>query len=206
MNNKGIALFCAGLAIVLLISFAFAGGLKGTVLKDGGSISASSLFGKENEGDNGDYLRLHVRANSNDALDQSVKYEIKDEIVCLLTPAAATCKSKEDLMRKLKGLLREIERKADGILEKRGFSYKSRAKLTEEIFPERRYGDLTLERGEYDALIVNLGSGKGDNWWCVVYPPLCFLGAEDTRSVKYKSLIVEIIEKWRERLKEKKKK
>ena len=67
MNNKGIALFCAGLAIVLLISFAFAGGLKETVLKDGGSISASSLFGKENEGDNDDYLRLHVRANSNDA-------------------------------------------------------------------------------------------------------------------------------------------
>ncbi len=158
----------------------------------------SGLFEGENKNDRAEYLRIHVRANSNDAVDQAVKYKVKDEIVALLTPAAATSKSKEELMRKLKGLLGEIEKTADGILKENGFSYTSRAALTEEEFPERKYGDLTLEKGYYDALILKLGRGKGDNWWCVVYPPLCFLG-EGNGNIKYKSLILEIIEKWRAR-------
>ena len=71
------------------------------------------------------------------------------------------------------------------------YVYKSRAVLREELFPTRTYDNLTLESGFYDALIVELGEGKGDNWWCVVYPPLCFV--ESGHGYVYKSKIVEII-------------
>ena len=66
-------------------------------------------------------------------------------------------------------------------------------KLNNEYFPTRAYDDLVLENGYYDALIIELGSGKGDNWWCVVYPPLCF--ADCTQKIEYKSKFLEIINK-----------
>ncbi len=62
----------------------------------------------------------------------------------------------------------------------------------------RKYGDLTLEAGFYDALIIELGGGEGDNWWCVVYPPLCFMGKGEG-DFRYASKIVEMIEIWRDR-------
>ena len=92
--------------------------------------------------------------------------------------------------------LSNIECVADNVLLENGFNYKSKAELNEEYFPTRSYGEYTLENGFYDALIVNLGSGNGDNWWCVVYPPLCFIGSEGTygKNIKYKSKLVEIIQ------------
>ena len=77
------------------------------------------------------------------------------------------------------------------MLKKNGKNYVCTAQIKTEEFPTRVYEDLTLERGFYDALILNLGSGKGDNWWCVVYPPLCFVG-EGTGYV-YKSKLLAII-------------
>ncbi|MBO7377625.1 MAG: stage II sporulation protein R [Clostridia bacterium] len=146
---------------------------------------------------NEEYLRMHVRANSNGAEDQAVKYAVRDEIVGVLTPVVAECESKEALQNALYRHIPEIERAADRVLEARGFTYRSSAKLAVERFPTRTYGDLTLGEGYYDALIVNLGSGEGDNWWCVVYPPLCFLGGEE--KFGYRSRIAELISLWRER-------
>lgn len=77
------------------------------------------------------------------------------------------------------------------------FSYRSKASVREEEFPTRVYEDLTLDAGYYDALILELGSGKGDNWWCVVYPPLCFTGGEC--GYVYKSKILEIIESFKKK-------
>jgi stage II sporulation protein R len=70
-----------------------------------------------------------------------------------------------------------------------------------EKFPTRSYDGFVLEGGFYDALIIKLGAGEGDNWWCVVYPPLCFLEAEytDGQGIKYKSKIFEIIENWKKK-------
>ena len=83
-----------------------------------------------------------------------------------------------------------VKRLIDGFLIKKGFNYRSRVEIRNEKFPTRVYEDLTLEAGYYDALIIELGEGKGDNWWCVVYPPLCFTGGEN---VKYRSKIYELI-------------
>lgn len=142
-----------------------------------------------------DYLRIHVRANSNSQTDQNIKYKVKDEVVRFITPYAAQCTDKEKAMEIISGILPEIEKVCDKVLRENGFTYQSRASVRAEEFPTRVYGDLTLENGLYDALIIELGSGKGDNWWCVIYPPLCFTSG--SASVQYRSAIMDIINKFK---------
>ncbi len=144
---------------------------------------------------NTDYLRIHVRANSNSQTDQSVKYVVKDEVVRFITPYAAQCTDKDKAIDIIGDILPEIEGVCDRVLKSRGFNYKSKASVRAEEFPTRVYGDLTLENGIYDALIIELGSGSGDNWWCVIYPPLCFTSG--TADVKYRSIIMDIINKFK---------
>lgn len=141
-----------------------------------------------------EYLRIHVRANSNEQIDQSVKYKVKDEVVRFITPYAAECTDKNKAMKVIGGILPEIEKVCDGVLKQNGFSYTSKASVRAEQFPTRVYGDLTLESGIYDALIIELGSGTGDNWWCVIYPPLCFTSG--TAGVQYRSAIMDVIDKF----------
>ena len=141
-----------------------------------------------------DYLRIHVRANSNEQVDQSVKYIVKDEVVKFITPYAAQCVDKNTAIELIESILPEIEEVCDRTLKENGFDYASRAQVRAEQFPTRVYGDLTLEAGLYDALIIELGTGTGDNWWCVIYPPLCFTSG--TQNVGYRSAIYEIIKKW----------
>jgi len=141
-----------------------------------------------------DYLRIHVRANSNSQTDQSIKYIVKDEVVKFITPYAAQCTDKQTAMEIIEGILTQIERVCDRVLASHGFNYKSKASVRSEQFPTRVYGDLTLESGLYDALIIELGSGTGDNWWCVIYPPLCFTSG--SADVRYRSAIYDIINKF----------
>lgn len=142
-----------------------------------------------------DYLRIHVRANSNSAEDQKVKYEVKDEIVKFITPYIKECVDKQAAMEVMGSLTDEISAVADAALRERGYTYGARASVRAEQFPTRVYGDLTLDEGVYDALIVELGTGKGDNWWCCIYPPLCFTSA--SADVQYKSIITDIINKFK---------
>ena len=142
-----------------------------------------------------EYLRIHIRANSNSQQDQSVKYQIKEEVVAYLTPLIVECNSKEQAISLLNSHKREIEKVCDKVLSDNGFDYKAEVAVRNELFPTRVYGEFTLNEGFYDALIVELGKAKGDNWWCVVYPPLCFAGSDT--NVVYKSKILEIIEKFR---------
>lgn len=146
--------------------------------------------------DNGEYLRIHIRANSDLAADQEVKYAVRDAVVDYLTPLAATAQSASEAETLLAECLDGVCAVAKRVLSERGFTYGARASLKTERFPTRVYGELTLQEGEYRALIVELGEGDGQNWWCVVYPPLCFAGRAGEQ-VRYKSKIMEIIEKWR---------
>ena len=138
-----------------------------------------------------EYLRIHVRADSNEQADQNVKYLVKDEIVRFLTPVLSECDTKLKAESVLNKNLKNIESVANDVLIKNGFSYTSSANLSEEEFPTRVYNGVTLSSGYYDALIINLGSGQGDNWWCVVYPPLCFVG--EGVGYQYKSKLLAII-------------
>lgn len=142
-----------------------------------------------------DYLRIHVRANSNEQIDQSIKYIVKDKVVEFITPYAAQCTDKQTAMTVIGDILDEIEKVCDAVLKENGFDYVSKASVRAEEFPTRVYGELTLESGIYDALIIELGTGKGDNWWCVIYPPLCFTSG--TTDIQYRSAIYEIIKKFK---------
>ncbi len=139
-----------------------------------------------------EYLRIHVRANSNLKSDQDVKMEIKDKVVEYLTPFIKNARSKEEAISAIESQKYNVKRFIDSFLFQKGFKYGSKVDVKKEEFPTRVYDDLILESGVYDAVIISLGEAKGDNWWCVVFPPLCFTEGE----VEYRSVVVEIFNKF----------
>lgn len=149
------------------------------------------LFGCDNLSSN-DYLRVHIRANSNSEEDQNIKYFIKDVVVCYLSPLLTNCSSKTEAVDIINDNEKNIELLVDGVLKEKGFEYSCDVLINNEFFPTRSYGDFVLEADYYDALIVKLGEASGNNWWCVVYPNLCF---NEPSNVVYKSKIMEIINK-----------
>ena len=158
---------------------------------------AVALIGAGNSQSNNDYLRIHIRANSNSEYDQSIKYEIKDCVVKALTPLAKEITSKEKMIEVLNENLSYIKEVVDVKLLQLGQKYTSKVKICEEKFPTRTYEELTLKSGVYDALIIELGTGTGDNWWCVAFPPLCFVTQDNGEdNIVYKSKIKELIEKY----------
>ena len=146
---------------------------------------------------NADYIRIHIRANSDSAEDQSVKLAVRDVIVQCISPLAIDVDSKEEMWTLLKSKKGEIQQRAEDTLVSCGYDYGCRVRFGRESFPTRTYGDLTLEEGEYDAVIVELGTGEGKNWWCVAYPPLCFIAAEETgkEEIEYRSWIADLFRK-----------
>ncbi len=118
-------------------------------------------------------LRLHVIANSDSEADQAVKLLVRDKV--LETGAAIFDGSvtADEAEQKISPKLAETERAAAAVLRENGFDYGVRAELVNEFFDTRAYGDITLPAGNYEAVKIVLGEGKGENWWCVMFPPLC---------------------------------
>lgn len=160
-------------------------------------IFVTVIAGTTYKGNSAEYLRIHIRANSNSQIDQQVKYSVKEALVSYLTPFVAECNDYDSAIKTLTEQKSALEKVADKVLNQNGFDYKSEVVVRNELFPTRVYGGFTLEEGFYDALIVNLGEAQGDNWWCVVYPPLCFTGNQT--QIKYKSKILEIIKEFENR-------
>ena len=158
------------------------------------TVLTANGFSLNGGGQNEQYLRIHVRANSNSEYDQSIKYAVKDEVVEFITPYVAQCTDKDRAMQVIGGILGDIEDVCDSALENLSVNYRSRAEVRKEYFPTCVYDGATLEAGDYDALIIELGKGTGDNWWCVIYPPLCFTSA--SADVQYRSIIKDIIDKF----------
>ncbi len=151
------------------------------------------LTGCEKEINKEDYIRIHIRADSNEEEAQSVKLLVRDEIVGYLSGKADGINSKEEMLKIIESELETIKVKADAVLRQNGFDYTCRVNIRREDFPTKTYGDLTLPSGNYLSLIIELGSGLGNNWWCVAYPPLCFIASEDVEGdkVEYRSKIAE---------------
>lgn len=153
-------------------------------------LGLSGLVGSESQVQ---YLRIHIRANSNSEQDQSVKYKVKDNVVEALIPLLSQIESFEEAKCVISENFSMIEQVANQTLQDNGFSYTSSAKISNEYFPTRTYENVTLEEGYYDALILNLGSGQGDNWWCIVFPAFCFTQTKKSDNIVYISQILEII-------------
>lgn len=121
-------------------------------------------------------LRLRVVANSNRTEDQELKLSVKNRLCQSLKPYLDTCTSKEEAVARIQENMDWIQQEADNILHELTGSSQTECtvQLTGSLFPIRTYGNLTFPPGSYDTLLVTLGEGKGENWWCVLYPSLCF--------------------------------
>lgn len=118
-------------------------------------------------------VRFHIRANSNQTADQEVKLAVRDSIVEFAKNVTANCKSSKEAALKLEESFADMEKLANRILRENGFSYTSKAHLVKECFPEKVYGGVSFPAGIYTAVRLELGEGAGDNFWCVLFPPIC---------------------------------
>lgn len=118
-------------------------------------------------------FRLHIVANSDSAHDQTVKLQVRDAVVEYLTPLLAEAESREQAEQIVLGELPQLEALASGICG--DFGYAAVGEVGEFDFPPKRYGRIMLPEGKYRALRLNLGAAEGHNWWCVLFPPLCFV-------------------------------
>lgn len=127
----------------------------------------------------GEVLRLHIPANSNSAEDQTVKLELRDYLLSEFGSEFGECTDLASAEQKASELLSEIEQKSSEFLSQHGFDYGAKAELVSMYFTTREYDRLILPAGEYKAVRVTLGSGEGENWWCVIFPQLCLPAASE---------------------------
>ncbi len=120
------------------------------------------------------FIRLHVIANSNTLEDQALKLHVRDVIVNEMKAKFEGLDSKEEALAVTRESLAEIQNLAAEQIKKEGKDYPVQVMLGNYRFPEKTYGDVTLPAGDYQAVRVVIGEGKGRNWWCVLFPPLCF--------------------------------
>lgn len=120
-------------------------------------------------------LRFHVRANSDSEEDQELKMAVKEDVVTLLKPLLSDCKNVTESKNVIVANLQNIYTTAVNTIVEQGYDYTVKVYVTEEEFPAKTYGELTFPEGEYQALRIDIGEAKGQNWWCVMYPPLCFI-------------------------------
>ena len=119
-------------------------------------------------------LRLHVLANSDSEEDQRLKLQVRDFIIKELEPQLSMAESKEEAMSQLAAELPELTELCNDFLADKS-DYQATVELERADFPQIDYNGLVFASGEYDALRIVLGEGQGHNWWCVLFPPLCFV-------------------------------
>lgn len=122
-------------------------------------------------------LRLHVLANSDTASDQALKLAVRDRILEEYGARLSACQTKAESMAYLQNSRAEIAKIAETEVAQQGYDYDVTVSVVREDFPEKQYGDLVFPAGVYDALRVEIGAAKGHNWWCVLYPQMCYVDA-----------------------------
>lgn len=120
-------------------------------------------------------IRFHVIANSDGEADQKLKLKVRDEVLKYIQPILKESESLEESRKILNEKNDEILKIAERVIEENGYDYKVESTLSKEYFPVKTYGNITLPQGQYEAYRIVIGSGEGQNWWCVMFPPICFV-------------------------------
>lgn len=141
-------------------------------------------------------IRLRVIANSNTEYDQKIKLKVKDQIEIDLYNLLKNTKGIEEARNIINNNLTNISNEVKKVLEEENYNQDFDINFGYNYFPEKKYKGITYDEGYYESLVVTLGSGEGNNWWCVLFPPLCLLEAEESDEVEYKFFIQELIEKY----------
>lgn len=146
-----------------------------TLIFSGGVIPLEDTSGQSSD----DLIRLHVLANSDSETDQALKYIVKDAIVKEVAPKFSSSGSINESREILLANLSQVEDIARNTLKHLDSDYDVKAQYGRFFFPTKYYGSFSLPAGEYEAVKVVIGEGKGANWWCVLFPPLCFVATEE---------------------------
>lgn len=143
-------------------------------------------------------IRLRVMANSNSEIDQNIKMNLSIELQKEITKLLKNTKNVEEARFILKNNIEMLNMKTKEILKKQNYNQEFTITFGNTFFPEKKYNDIIYEQGYYESLLVTIGSGEGNNWWCVLFPPLCLMEAneKDTNEVEYKFFIKEILDKY----------
>ena len=120
-------------------------------------------------------FRLHVIANSDSKEDQDLKYKVRDNLISYMNNICNNCNNKEEAINLVTKHKEDFKEIALNTIKDNGYSYDVNISIDNFQFPTKDYGDISLPSGYYDALRVEIGEAKGQNWWCVMFPPLCFV-------------------------------
>ena len=120
-------------------------------------------------------IRFHVRANSDTDTDQQLKIKVKNEVVSYIKPFLENSPSIDTSRDILSQHIEDIKDTALDTIHKEGFNYNVNVYFEQSYFPMKTYADVTFPPGEYEAFRIDIGEANGKNWWCVLYPPLCFV-------------------------------
>ena len=122
-------------------------------------------------------VRFHVLANSDSEADQNLKLAVRDRVLQEYGDLLETCENKEETLTALEHAKQEICETAAKEVVAQGYDYPVRVSIVREEFPFKKYDDLIFPAGVYDALRIEIGDAEGQNWWCVLYPQMCFVDA-----------------------------
>lgn len=142
-----------------------------------GGVAVTVYTGKVSQTLSESILRFHVVANSDTTEDQLLKQQVKDEIIAYMEPLLKDAKDVEESKKFIQTHTDEIANVAKKVVGKWGKDYDVKVFLDKANFPTKSYGDVVLPAGEYEACRVIIGEGKGQNWWCIMFPPLCYVDA-----------------------------
>ena len=120
-------------------------------------------------------FRLHVIANSNSAEDQNLKYLVRDELISYMKNISKNVSTKQEAIKLANDNIEEFYNIARKVITDNGYNYNVNIEIGNFSFPTKTYGDISLPAGFYDALKVEIGEASGENWWCVMFPSLCFV-------------------------------
>lgn len=120
-------------------------------------------------------FRLHIIANSDSKEDQDLKYIVRDNLIQYMDKLCENCSSKTEVIEIAKNNISNFKQIAEDTIKEQGFSYDVNVEIGNFEFPTKSYGDISFPAGYYDALKVKIGNSSGQNWWCVMFPPLCFV-------------------------------
>ena len=120
-------------------------------------------------------FRLHVIANSDSEDDQNLKLKVRDNVIKYMNTLCSKTTSKEEAIEIANAHLNEFKEIALNTIKENGYNYDVNISIDNVFFPTKTYGDISLPEGYYDALRIKIGKAEGKNWWCVMFPPLCFV-------------------------------
>lgn len=143
-----------------------------------------------------DAIRIRVIPNSNSEYDQNMKLLVKEELQQDMYNLLKDVNGVQEARSVINNNLENINKQVDTIFTNNGYDMDYSINFGLNYFPEKEYKGVKYEEGYYESLLVTIGEGKGSNWWCVLFPPLCLIEAEESTEVEYTSFVKELVDKY----------